>query len=77
MEISSESTGNTGITDAQIRDAIGLVNIQGYAVLDLPAQLKFSLGSSLYSAMDAETFHPHRHRYYNEIAFYWPRFTRL
>jgi hypothetical protein len=60
------------ITEKQMKDAIGLVNLRGYASLELPPDLVFSLGESLYRAMDAHVFHPDRQKYYNEIAFYWP-----
>ena len=66
------ANGNVEITDQEMREAISLVNCQGYAALALPAQVELSLGRTLYKAMDAQTFHPHRQRYYNEIAFFWP-----
>ncbi len=58
--------------DAQIRDAIDLVNRKGFASLALPASVVFELGHLLYQDMDTVSFHPNRQSYYNEIAFYWP-----
>jgi hypothetical protein len=60
------------ITEKQMKDAISLVNLRGYASLELPSDLVVNLGASLYRAMDAHVFHPDRQKYYNEIAFYWP-----
>jgi len=60
------------LNNRHVTDAIGLVNRQGYAAIELPHQLVVKLGRPLYQAMDAVTLHPNRENYYNEIAFYWP-----
>lgn len=62
----------TLFTFRQMQNAIGLVNKQGYASLELPSNLVDRLGLQLYQKIDQVTFHPDREKYYNELAFYWP-----
>jgi hypothetical protein len=54
------------------RQAISLVNKNGFASIDVSEDLPKELGSALYKKMDKVTLHPSRERYYNELAFYWP-----
>ena len=52
--------------------AILEVNKSGFAAIDLSKDLPDHLSEKLYTAMDSNTFHPNRSRYYNELSFYWP-----
>ncbi|MBO9666244.1 MAG: hypothetical protein J7501_05475, partial [Bdellovibrio sp.] len=62
----------TKLTDSNFREAISQVNRDGFAALDISAEILPHLGEELYLKMDQINFHEKRSTYYNEIAFYWP-----